>query len=254
MHDLDLFAVAELIAGAKRLVVLTGAGISTDSGIPDFRGPDGIWTKDPDAERLSTIDYFMSSSAARTKHWWNEFYINLTSFEPNDGHRAIAALKPRTIITQNIDGLHQRAGSISVLEMHGTVHTSSCTDCGKSFKTENVLFAMLMGRTNDPHCDEGGCEGVVKRDIVMFGEDLNPQVWSAAESAATSADVMLCVGSTLSVFPVAALPGVTKEMGGKVVIVNDGRTEFDSRAAYVLRGSASDILSQLVKVIQTNGC
>lgn len=260
IHDhlnADEAEAAGLIANARRLVVLTGAGISTTSGIPDFRGPEGIWTKNPGAEALSTYKNFMGKERIRKAHWASDHYAAMADFEPNAGHVAIAAMNPRVIITQNIDGLHQKAGSPgdNVLEMHGTVHTASCQRC----KTQVPVDAQFVRLIRDSYVDgelrcpcyippdhEKQCGGIIKRDIVMFGEQLDSAVWDRAERNALSADVMLCVGSTLSVFPVATLPGVTTRMGGKVIIVNDGATEFDDRAALVLPGNATEILPRLV--------
>jgi len=217
--------------------VLTGAGISTESGIPDFRSPTGIWAH-YDPMEYATIDAFRRDPE---KVW--EFYALrlevLAQAEPNDGHLALAELERRglvqAIVTQNIDGLHQRAGSEHVIEVHGSIRTASCLRCG-----EQVPLEQAMPRC--PRCDE-----ILKPDVVMFGELLPKGAMERAVALARGAGLLLVVGSTLEVYPVAELPDETRSAGGAVAIVNRGPTQYDSVADLKIDGGAGETLSTLLR-------
>jgi NAD-dependent deacetylase len=233
-------ALADLIRGHRPCVVLTGAGISTESGIPDFRSPTGIWaTYDP--MEYATIDAFLRDPV---KVW--DFYARrlqaLGGAEPNDGHRALAELEERgwveAVITQNIDRLHERAGSRTLVEVHGSIRTSSCLDCGTV-----VQFADVVELLPVPHCP--ACGRVLKPDVVMFGELLPVAQIARAEQLACEAGVLLVVGSSLEVYPVAGLPLQTLANGGELAIVNRGSTPFDTRATVVIDGGAGETLLAL---------
>lgn len=249
--DLDL-AVAEVaswVAGARRIVALTGAGISTDSGIADFRGKNGVWTRNPEAEKASTIEHYMSSTEVRARAWQMRAASPAWAAEPNAGHRALATLEHQgrlaTVVTQNTDGLHQLAGSDPdhVVEMHGTMCRVRCTSCREEADMRRALDRVAGGEP-DPPCRS--CGGILKSATVLFGEGLDPADIEAAEAAAHTCDLLLAVGTTLAVYPVALLPTVAVRAGARMVIVNGQPTEQDDLADAVLRGSISSILTALV--------
>lgn len=248
--DDPAFLVArELVQAAGSVAVLTGAGISTDSGIPDFRGPNGLWTKDPTAEKLSTIQHYVSDPQTRRNAWQWRLEGSMFRAEPNAGHRALVDLERsgrlHTLVTQNIDGLHVLAGSDPelVVEIHGTVHQWHCVDCGARGPMTDALERVRAGE-EDPPCTY--CGGILKSGTVMFGESLVAADLMRAQVAAASADVLLAVGTSLTVYPVAGMVPIALERGAPLVIVNAEPTEFDDRATAVVRGSASEILPLLV--------
>jgi NAD-dependent deacetylase len=222
---------------AARIVVLTGAGISTESGIPDFRGPQGVWTRDPKAERLSNIHHYMSDPEVRRLSWQSRLAHPAWRAEPNAGHAALVTLERRgklhALITQNIDGLHQRAGSApgKVIEVHGTVHEAMCMSCGWRGPMAGVLERVRAGE-EDPRCRQ--CGGILKSATISFGQPLEPDVMRRAMRVASEADVLLAVGSSLQVYPVAGAVPAAKEAGARVVIVNAEPTPFDEIADAVL--------------------
>jgi NAD-dependent deacetylase len=232
--------LTELLRARRPCVALTGAGISTESGIPDFRSPSGIWAQ-YDPQEYATIDAFLSDPA---KVW--DFYGRrlelLGSAEPNDGHRALAELERRgwlqAVITQNIDRLHERAGSRELVEVHGSIRTSSCLDCGNVVALVDVMELLPV-----PACPR--CGRTLKPDVVMFGELLPEAAIARAAELATLAGVLLVVGSSLEVYPVAGLPLETLANGGVVAIVNHERTGFDARAALTIRAGAGETLRAL---------
>jgi NAD-dependent deacetylase len=238
-----------LIDAAQRVVVLTGAGISTDSGIPDFRGPQGLWTKDPKAEKLSDISYYMSDPDIRKRAWRSRIDWMARQLEPNPGHRAIVELERRgkldTIVTQNIDELHQRAGSdpVRVVEIHGTMRQVMCMACGERAPMERALERVEAGE-DDPPCRT--CGGILKSATISFGQSLVPEDLARAEQAALACDLLLAVGSTLTVYPVAGLVPVAKNAGARIVIVNAEETPYDDLADVVLRGSISEFLPAIL--------
>ena len=226
------------IDSAKRVVVLTGAGISTESGIPDFRGPQGLWTRDPDAEKLSDIRYYMSDPEIRKKAWQARLVHPAWEARPNKGHDAIVALERRgklhALITQNIDGLHQQAGNSAdkVIEVHGTVLRVVCMQCGWKGPMQETLHRLVTGE-DDPPCRL--CGGILKSDTISFGQNLVPEVIDRALDSAAEADCLIAVGTTLQVYPVAGAVPQAKEAGARVVIVNAEPTQFDDIADAVLR-------------------
>ncbi len=220
-----------------RLTVLTGAGISTDSGIPDFRGPQGLWTRDPGAERLSTYQAYLSDPALRRRSWQARLAHPAWMAAPNAAHTALASLAVAVdtwVITQNIDGLHQRAGSPAdrVLELHGTMYAVMCVGCDARTEMARMLDRVRAGEA-DPPCEQ--CGGILKSATVMFGESLDRAVLAAAARAAAGCDLMLAVGSTLTVEPAASLCAVAADAGASLIIVNRDPTPYDPLATEVIR-------------------
>ena len=234
----------------SRIVALTGAGISTDSGIPDFRGPNGLWTKDPDAEKASSLDYYLNDPLLRRKAWQNRLTTPVWTARPNPGHLALVDLERRgnlaALVTQNIDGLHQAAGSDPALvhEVHGTIHRSACWDCGDRRTMSEALDRVRAGE-DDPACLL--CGGILKSDTISFGQSLDPEVIGAAMLAADRAEVLIAVGSSLGVFPVANMVPRAKAAGARIVIVNGESTRMDRYADVVLLGPIAEILPSLME-------
>lgn len=231
------------------MTVLSGAGISTDSGIPDFRGPQGVWTKDPRAERLATLQHYLEDPEVRRAAWRNRVESTTWLAEPNAGHLALVRLQQhgrlRAIVTQNVDELHQRAGSdpARVIEVHGTMRRAMCWSCGERSPMEQVLERLRAGE-DDPACTR--CGGILKSDTISFGQALDPAVLAAAASAARGCDLLLAVGTSLSVHPAAGLVPLAKAAGARLVILNAEPTPYDRLADAVLRGSISELLPVLV--------
>lgn len=240
--------VRQWVAAAKRVVVLTGAGISTDSGIPDFRGPNGVWTKNPTAEKLSDIRYYMADAAIRRAAWQSRLEHPAFTAQPNAGHRALAALEKHgrlhALITQNIDGLHLAAGNTRerVFEVHGNLHQAVCMSCGVKGPMQPVLDRVRAGEA-DPPCRD--CGGILKSDTISFGQQLVPAVIDGALRAARGADLLLSVGTSLRVFPIANAVPIAREAGARIVIMNAEATQFDDLADARLDGSISEELPQL---------
>lgn len=236
------------IAGSRRVVALTGAGISTESGIPDFRGPQGVWTKNPLAERLSDIHHYLADREVRKVSWQQRLDHPAWHAQPNAGHLALVDLercdKLQALITQNIDGLHQRAGNAPerVIEVHGTLHDAVCMSCGWRGSMQRVLDRVRAGE-EDPCCDT--CNGILKSATISFGQALVPEVIERAMRAAAEADLLLAIGSSLQVYPVAHAVPAAKAAGARVVIVNAVPTPFDGSADAVLCGMIGDILPRL---------
>mgnify|MGYP001823372370 FL=1 len=244
-----LHAAAEVVANARRIVVLTGAGISTDSGIPDFRGPNGLWTKNPKAEKASDISYYLGDREVRQAAWQNRLATPAWTAEPNSGHAAIVEIERRGqlhgLVTQNIDGLHQKAGNDpdKVIEVHGTVWFTRCWDCDDRRPMDQALERVRAGDV-DPSCLE--CNGILKSDTISFGQALVPEVIDRAMQVSDESDVMLAVGSTLSVFPAANCVPRAKAAGAQVIIVNGDETAMDRYADWLLVGQIGEILPALV--------
>lgn len=236
-----------VVAEAKRITVLSGAGISTDSGIPDFRGPNGLWTRDPSAERMSTFADYRDDPAVRVRSWQARLTHPAWTAEPNAAHQALVSLE-RTgrlvaLVTQNIDGLHQRAGSRSVLELHGTMHETVCLTCDERRPMREALDRVAAG-AEDPSCRV--CGGILKSATISFGQPLDTEVLTAARDAVLASDLMLAVGSSLSVQPAAGLVGLAARAGATVVICNASETPYDDMAAVVLRDPLGEVLPALV--------
>jgi NAD-dependent deacetylase len=245
----DVEQVAEWIAGAGRVTVLTGAGISTDSGIPDFRGPNGVWTKNPAAEKMATIQHYLADPDVRKAAWRSRNDNPAFRAEPNAGHRAVVELarqgRLHAVITQNVDGLHQKAGLAEelVVEVHGTIWWTRCWDCQDRRPMAETLARVDAGE-EDPPCSI--CGGILKSDTISFGQSLIPEVIDKAMQVAETCELLLAVGSTLGVYPVAGCVPVAKAAGARVVIVNGGPTEMDAVADAVLYGPIGTILPRLV--------
>ena len=242
--------VRRRLDGAERIVVLTGAGISTDSGIPDFRGPQGVWTRNPQAERLSNIHYYMSDPEVRRLAWKGRLDHPAWQAKPNAAHHALVELERRgkllALVTQNIDGLHQRAGSTParVIEVHGTLHEVTCMSCGWRGPMQPVLDRVRAGE-DDPPCER--CGGILKSATISFGQPLVPAVIHRAMQAAERAELLLAVGTSLQVYPIAGAVPVASAAGARIVIVNAEPTPFDEIADAVVREPIGDILPLLCK-------
>ncbi|CAN5781218.1 NAD-dependent protein deacetylase [soil metagenome] len=248
-HQQRVAQVRRWVLAAERITVLTGAGISTDSGIPDFRGPSGVWTKNPGAERTATLQHYLADPALRVAAWQTRLHHPMWSAEPNAGHRALVQLEQsgrlHALVTQNIDELHQRAGHAAelVVEVHGTARWTRCWSCGDRRPMGDTLDRVAAGEA-DPPCER--CGGILKSDTISFGQDLVPEVIERAMRRSAGCDLLLAVGSTLSVFPAANCVPVAKSAGALVVIVNGQATAMDELADAVLVGSISELLEQIV--------
>jgi NAD-dependent deacetylase len=242
-------AARRLVEQAQKIVVLTGAGISTDSGIPDFRGPQGLWTRNPEAEKMATIQHYVADPEVRKRAWRSRLESPTLTAEPNAGHKALVALEQRgtllALLTQNVDGLHQKAGSSPSLmvEIHGTTREVTCLACGERAPMERALARVRAGE-EDPPCRT--CGGILKSATISFGQSLVAEDLRRAERAARACDLMLAVGTKLSVYPIAGVVPVAKESGARVIILNAEPTEMDSLADVVLRGPISALLPRLV--------
>ena len=248
MHS-SIDAVRSWLDEARRVVVLTGAGISTDSGIPDFRGPQGVWTKNPKAEKLSDIRYYMADPEVRKLAWQSRLEHTAWSAKPNPGHHALVELEKRgklhALITQNIDELHQMAGNSpdKVLEVHGTMRKVVCMSCGMTAPMQKALERVRAGE-EDPPCRD--CGGILKSATISFGQALVPEVIDGAMRAAAQADLFLSIGTSLQVYPIAGAVPLARGAGAKIVILNAEATPFDDIADAVFRDSISAILPQLL--------
>ncbi|MFD9390737.1 NAD-dependent deacetylase [Streptomyces sp. NPDC060000] len=224
--------------GKPLVAILSGAGVSTDSGIPDYRGPNGLWRQDPEAEKLVTYEYYMRDPEIRRRSWQLRRANHALKAEPNAAHRAVADLErsgvPVRVITQNVDGLHQLAGmpARKVLELHGTARSFVCTRCHARGPMEDVLTRLEAGE-EDPPCPE--CGGVLKSATVMFGQRLDPVVLGEALAIAKACQVFVAVGTSLQVQPAAGLAGVAADHGARLVIVNAEPTPYDEIADEVVR-------------------
>jgi len=241
-HDLD--RIADLVRASERLSVFTGAGISTESGIPDYRGPDGVWAR----QAIPHIDTIRTDAAARIEHWQDRRrrYPDMLAREPNAGHEAIAEFEAAgrllAVITQNIDGLHQKAGNSDdrVIELHGSTHVIRCTGCGRTYRGVDIQHRLEAGE-DDPRCL--ACGGTLRTGTVLFGEALPERALRTAHAIAQSTDLMLVVGSSLVVNPAARLPVIAKESGARLVIINQSPTPIDDLADVRVQASAGEVLS-----------
>ncbi len=253
-QTLDTLAqkAAELVAAARKLVVFTGAGVSTESGIPDFRSPGGIWSRfDPED---FTYQKFVADPEARRKQWrmLGEGHLT-TDAKPNPAHYAIAELdrlgKLDCVITQNVDNLHHRAGvpAEKVFELHGNVQWAVCLSCGQRYPFEHIK-ARLEGGEEIPDCE--GCQGMLKPDAVLFGEQLPAAVLQEASQRSSDCDLFIVVGSTLVVYPAAYMPIYAVRGGAKLIIVNLSDTPMDAEAAVLIRAKAGEAMSRIVERVK----
>ena len=253
MTDPDLERHVETAAGlvdaAARIVVLTGAGISTDSGIPDFRGPKGLWTRNPDAEKLSSIDHYLADPDIRRRAWLGRLDHPAWSSDPNAGHDAIVRLDRRRkldlLITQNVDGLHHASGldPERIVEIHGSIREVECLACGWRGPMQETLDRVRAGEA-DPPCRM--CrDGILKSATISFGQGLVADDLDRSFRAAELCDLLIAVGTNLSVFPIANVVPLAVRNGAPVVIVNGSPTEMDELATVIVRGSISDVLPRI---------
>ncbi|MDQ2734589.1 MAG: Sir2 family NAD-dependent protein deacetylase [Pseudomonadota bacterium] len=246
-HDLRA-ATRRRIDAARRIVVLTGAGISTESCIPDFRGPSGVWTKNPSAEKQSTIDHYLADPALRRTVWRTRLESPAWTAQPNEGHRALVTLERRgklhALVTQNIDELHQRAGQSPelVVEVHGSMRRVMCWSCGRRPPMEEALARVRAGEA-DPHCLD--CGGILKSDTISFGQMLVPAVVERMMAVTAEADLLLAIGTTLQVFPAAGMVPAAADSGAGVIIVNNQPTPMDDLADVVLREPIGAVLASI---------
>ena len=247
MTDLD--HAGALVGDARRVTVLSGAGISTDSGIPDFRGPQGLWTKNPGAQAMFSLDSYVADREVRVRAWRNRREHPAWSAKPNDGHLALVDLERQDrltgIVTQNIDGLHQVAGSSTDLvhEIHGTIWEAICLTCRRRVPMSDVLARVDAGE-DDPPCSE--CDGIQKSATISFGQQLDPDVLDASVDASRRCDLFLAVGTSLQVQPAASLCGIAINAGVPLVVVNAEPTPYDQVADAVVRDPIGEALPRLV--------
>ncbi len=250
--DEAIDAIAGWLRESNKTVALTGAGISTDSGIPDFRGPQGLWTKNPEAEKKATIQHFLSSSDARRESWRNRLNNPMGAAEPNMGHVALAELEHKgkldTLVTQNVDGLHVDAGTSPdrLVEIHGTVREFQCLSCPDRGPIELVLQRVEQG-DDDPACKS--CGGILKTATISFGQNLVRKDLERSEAAASTCDAFLAVGTSLTVYPVALLPEMAIRNGAKLIIINAQDTPYDSYAHAVIQEPISEVLPRIVEQV-----
>ncbi len=247
---MTLAQVARWLAAARGVTVLTGAGVSTDSGIPDFRGPAGVWTTNPGAERLSSLPDYLADQDVRIQAWQGRRTHPAWTAQPNAAHRALAALEQAgavgSLVTQNIDGLHQRAGSTDVIEIHGTIWSATCLSCDLRTPMADVLARVDAGEA-DPRCL--ACGGIQKSATISFGQSLDRQVLAEASRAAATCELFLAVGTSLQVHPAAGLCDVATSAGARLVIVNAQPTPYDGAASAVIRSPVSEVLPALAAAV-----
>ncbi len=245
-------SIAGWLRDAHSVVVLTGAGISTESGIPDFRGPQGVWTKDPDAERRANIQYYMTHREARVAAWKGRSASPFAAAEPNRGHQALAELERKgkldLLVTQNVDSLHAKAGNSleRMVEIHGTVRDFMCMGCGERGPIERVLARVDAGE-EDPPCRT--CGGILKSATISFGQNLVAEDLERASNAASSCDLFMAVGTSLGVYPAAYLPQYALQNGARLVILNAQETPYDRYASAILRGQIGEVLPAIVGLV-----
>jgi NAD-dependent deacetylase len=244
-------AVAGWLADANRVTALTGAGCSTESGIPDFRGPNGLWTRDPDAARMFTLDAYVADPQVRQRAWLNRRDHPAWNARPNAGHYALVSLERagrlHALVTQNIDGLHQKAGSDPdrVIEVHGTLHEVECLSCHDRTPMPATLARVAAGEA-DPACER--CGGILKSATISFGQSLDPATLRRAVSSVGESDLLLAIGTSLQVHPVAGLVDLALGSGARVVIINAQPTPYDEDAHAVVREPIGEILPQIVEL------
>lgn len=246
--DPDLATVADWIRKSYHVVALTGAGISTESGIPDFRGPQGLWTRNPELEKNAHISNYLTDKKVRVQSWKLRLESPAFSAEPNPAHHALVELERKghldTLITQNVDGLHLAAGSSPerLIEIHGTIHEVVCMSCGERAPMEKALVRVKAGE-EDPPCRT--CGGILKSATISFGQALIPEDIERSQLAAAACDLFLAIGSSLVVYPVAYLPEIALRAGARLVVFNEEATPYDHLADAVLRDRLGEILPRL---------
>lgn len=245
----EIAKARQLIDASSQIAVLTGAGISTDSGIPDFRGPKGVWTLNPETEKASNIENYVNEPEVHQRNWQRLLdNAGSQSYEPNAGHFAIVSLYERqklhTLITQNIDGLHSASGieEGKIVEVHGTRNRVKCLECDDEHPMETAIKRVKAGEM-DPECLL--CGGILKSATISFGQALVPEDIMRSEIAAQECDLMLAVGSTLEVYPIASVVPLAKSLGAKLIIVNGDPTILDELADVVIHGSISEVLPEI---------
>jgi NAD-dependent deacetylase len=245
--------IAQWVSAADKVVALTGAGISTESGIPDFRGPNGVWTRHPGAEKLASIHHYMNDPELRVRAWQTRLHHPARRARPNPAHQALARLENLdrldTLITQNIDGLHLIAGTSPqrLIEIHGNMRQVICTTCGDCGPMEGALARVRAGE-NDPPCQ--GCGGILKSATISFGQSLVKEDLERAQRAALSCDLFLAIGTSLTVFPVAHLPRIALRAGARLVIFNAGPTAVDRLAEARVTGPVGESLPALTELVE----
>lgn len=250
--EAELDRVATLAREATSVVILTGAGISTESGIPDFRGPQGVWTKNPGAEKTATLQHYMGNRDARVRSWQNRLASPMGGATPNAGHLALAELERRArvdlLVTQNIDGLHHAAGSNPerIVEIHGNVREFRCMSCTDRGPIERVLARVEAGE-EDPPCRS--CGGILKTATISFGQNLVPEDLARAQAAARRCDLFFAIGTSLVVYPVAELPAIAVRSGARLVIATAEPTPYDEIADAVFREPLGEVLPDLISRI-----
>ena len=248
--EIGVTAAARLLADKERILIFTGAGISTESGIPDFRGPDGVWTRVDPVE--FTYSRFMENPDTRRRSWQMRKESGIIGAKPNDAHRSLVALwgtgKVLAVVTQNIDGLHQKSGlpDRAVIELHGNAHQAVCVECRSKVPTTDVLDRVAAGE-DDPACTE--CAGILKPDVVLFEEAMPVLEVDRAMHLAYDADAVITIGSTLGVVPAAYIPVRAVETGASLVIINRGATELDDLADVRVAGPAGEVVPELVEAL-----
>ncbi len=252
MPEADLDKIASWLRNARYVTVLTGAGISTESGIPDFRGPQGVWTKNPAAEKTATLQYYMSDPAVRRQAWQNRVNSEMWTAAPNAAHHALVDLerkdKLHALVTQNVDGLHLAAGQSPeiVVEIHGNVRDAKCMSCGWRGPMYETLERVRAGE-DDPQC--ASCGGILKSATISFGENLVAADLQQSQIASGRADVFLAIGTSLAVYPAAALPEIALRNGARLVVLNAEETPFDPLADIVVRDRLGEALPALVGLV-----
>lgn len=248
----DLETIAGWLRSAGRVAALTGAGISTESGIPDFRGPHGVWTRNPQLERLSNIDYYMTDRSVRVQAWQERLKHPVWTAEPNTGHLALVELERKgrlhAVVTQNVDGLHRMAGTSPdiLIEIHGTIHEVMCMACEERAPMEKALERVRRGE-EDPPCRT--CGGILKSATISFGQGLRAEELDRAFAAAAECDILLALGTTLVVYPIAGMADIALDYGGRLVIVNEEPTAYDGRAHASLSAPIGKVLSELAGMV-----
>lgn len=248
VHERPLAEALRYLRSAQRILVFTGAGISTESGIPDFRGPQGVWrTRDPNRY---TIQNYVADVEVRRERWRDRLEASVDDAEPNAAHHAVARLqlagRAPVVVTQNIDGLHQKAGTVDVIELHGTTLEVTCLECARRLPVAVVLDRVREG-DDDPHCEI--CGGLLKTATISFGQRLVDEDVGRAMREAERCDACLAIGSTLAVWPAAGVPAQAVRGGAPLVIVNEGETELDCMASAILAGRAGVIVPRLAEAI-----